>query len=207
MSRSRTSLAIQRRSRFNGATSSEPQYIAYDSFDRADSDTLGAADTGQAWRNIAGNAGVYSNKAVAKSESSGNSIVILDAQKSDMLIVSADCTFFTSDGSLSLILSCSDDTNNYMRVRVGATSIQFYRNRNSASTQVGSYAYSWANGLTNKVAISVNGNNYSAYLNGTLVLSIVDNNIPNNLTNVGLMFYKTGAVATSTVDNFKVEAL
>lgn len=85
-----------------------------DSFNRADSATLGTADTGQVWDSSAGSSGVFgisTNKAYL-STTAANSVAVLDSGILDYSI-SATSTSTTTDWGFTLRYV---DNNNYLRV-------------------------------------------------------------------------------------------
>ena len=164
---------------------------ATDSFNRANSGTLGTADSGQAWSNATGGLGVTSNVAVGSG--AGSNVAVLNAGISDgtfSIVVAA------LSGDSEGIVARADSTfaNGYMFV-AGNTSSVLYKKIAGSFTSIGTGSAP-SNGQTLSLVLS--GTSIICKIAGTTVISTTDATVPSGGTYAGLWKFNAGG----SLDNF-----
>lgn len=174
----------------------------YDTFNRPDGMGLGQTDTGQAWV-VSGPAGskfgIINGKAYCDDTvpETTHSFAVVNAPSS-WASVSADITWVTG-ASVGLAIRYGNINQN-MFCRIGSTGIGLFRNDNSI-VEIGSYAFTPANGSVYSVRLVARGNTYYVFLYNVLRITVTDP-FGVDYTGVGLRSYTPGQ---SRWANFKVE--
>jgi hypothetical protein len=168
--------------------------LAKDSFNRADSSTLGNAETGQVWETLLGIPQIK-NKTLTVIETI---IIRINAGRSDYR-VSADISQ-VAGGSLGLAVRIKD-IQNYYAIRIYQRSIELYKFSGAGNvTLLGSYNGTYE-GQKN-IMVEVKGNTIKAFVNQQRIFTITDNDL---MGFVGVGF--RGAGIDSYAKNFLVEEL
>lgn len=136
----------------NGTGTVSTAVLVTDSFDRADSGTLGNADTGQTWI-VHGTAGILSNLArfTALGSTPTAGLAWIDSGGSDGVL---EVTFSTWNNTISLLFRLTDE-NNYLLLHFdGGTGWRVLKREAGVVGTVASFAGGIANGDVVKVALS-----------------------------------------------------
>lgn len=170
--------------------------IAYDSFERKDSNSLGTTDLGnKKWTVSRGQLGVVGNK--AKALAPGDADAYVDA-KVNKYTASVDIVFDTYAG-----LALRYENNyHFVIVRLNSTGIAISRYENSLTTftKLGEHLFTPVKGTTYNLKAEVNGDVIKIYLDNVLVITATENKLT-SVTNVGI---KTLNDTVSTFDKFTI---
>ena len=170
----------------------------YDSFNRADANTLGVADTGQSWLVDGGTFGIVSNMARPLSLTNSFARAVIDSGLSNC-IVSVKINM-TEIADSRVLFRYIDSANHFFLHAVGSSYI-LYRRVSGATTNIGSI--NLTNNTKDDIKIALNGNNIKVYINNTLIFNITDSTYL-TATKHGIAVYNT---LTARFDDFKVEVL
>jgi hypothetical protein len=170
--------------------------IVSDSFNRADSSTLGTTETGHVWeKQGANNFGIVSNQAGLMNN--GDVWAFVDSGIGDNFNMSVD---YSAYHLYSDLIWRWIDSNNYFWLEMKTiTSIK--KRQNGSVITLGSVSgVSWSGG--EKISIKVEGNIHTAYVNGVELLSVSDSTHV-SATRHGFKAYSN----TARFDNFLIESL
>jgi hypothetical protein len=173
--------------------------IVFDSFNRANNaNSLGNADTGQAWQPLQGTWGIDNNAAYT-TNTSGFARAVIDSGLSNC-IVSCTLSTLSADGTTRFIFR-QLGINNELYIGVVATGYEIDKRVTGSPTLLGSYSITPKSG--DRLQVTLNGSNIKVYLNDILIFNVTET-FNQNQTKHGLCVYNSSA---ARYDNFKVEAI
>lgn len=176
----------------------DAEAVVSDSFDRANSSTLGTADSGQLWVNRAGGLGIVSGKATRNAGSVVEADI--DAGLSDC-VVSVDLTWQLNAG---IAFRVFDSTNYFMARIASPAGLQVYSIAAGAATVLGAYAFTPVAGTTYRLSVRLEGTSIIASIDGVERVNI-SSNFNRTYTKHGLTV--RDVAATDTFDNFEIAQL
>jgi hypothetical protein len=172
--------------------------FASDTFNRANSASLGTTDSGHTWSLLTGSFEVTNNTTKATTGTSNASMEIL---RSDNYSVSVDVKWSAYAG---IDFRTKDLTNTYF-IRLGTSGLGLFRQLAGANTSLGSHSFTPLANSNHTLKVTVSGSTIKVLLNGTEVISATDTDTTLiNETKVGIRTFND---TVSTFDNFKVEAI
>lgn len=184
------------------------QILVSDSFNRSNG-YLGTSETGQSW--LTGGVSttawdVYSNKAMRHSSTdSVNDVAYIDCGRSNVT-VSANITMGSYNSGMRLIARMSGaNINNCMSFHFdSAGGIRIYKRISAVETSLAVGTYSVTVGSAYACSFTCKGNEFSVSINGSSVLSAVDDNALKSNTMVGMFIpiYSAFPFNTDFMDNF-----
>lgn len=183
----------------------------YDTFDRADSASIGTADTGQIWTEDVGDLQISGNLLKTTTVSSGQAICSLESGLSNgrfSLTVNIGADLITRNVGVIFRMT---DANNFWVARPsktsgGAGSVQIVKCVSGVFTTVANIAAT-VNANTEYTVMAVANNDIiSLYFNGSLITEITDN-FNAAATKAGVRFGTTGTPASLYADKFSAEVL
>lgn len=173
-----------------------------DSFNRANSGTLGTADTGQAWTTHAGTFSIVSNKA-SSTNASGVIAATLDASLAD-IDYSIDMTLHASGSSNPGMVFRWSDINNFFEFTVTASFCRLYRRLAGTFTSVGSSVLALSPGSTYTFRVHAVGSAITCYANGVAVISATNTALTTN-TRCGIgVALESGNTNGALFDNLSI---
>jgi hypothetical protein len=172
----------------------------FDGFNRADSLSLGNADTGQAWETLVAPLKILGNKCTGQS-SGGNHGIIETGLLNKLVTVN----MFLGSADINNVYARVLDQANYVRLRIDSASISIRKVISASETVLASYSYAWSG--THTLGIKTIDNIFTAYLDGLQILTVTDDNVAKTYTKSGITLYNAAAAPLSTFEDFKVEAI
>lgn len=172
--------------------------IVFDGFNRADNaSSLGNADTGQAWTNLAGKMGLSGNQAYGVKVDTLGAFAVIDAGISDCIInylvpINLNNTRFP--------FRVQDAQNQLFLMNTGGYILKLNKRVNNTVTELASVIVTLAN--SDLIRVQAHGNNIKVFVNGELIIDVNESSFA-TATKHGLQTFETA----SRYDNFSVEAI
>lgn len=181
-----------------GSISPYNTLLVYDSFDREDSaESLGTADTKQAWEAIAGTWGISGGQAYRANASGGSfDVACIDTGKADC-VVSATFNFLHNANRLALRVT---DANNMLMVFGDATSVRIQKYENGSLSQLKLMNYTTH--PNDRISVVLYGATISVWVNGVF-LETVNSDFNKTATKHGLCRTASGGTDLKN-DDFEV---
>jgi hypothetical protein len=174
--------------------------LVSDTFTRSNG-AIGTAEVGGAWS--ATSVSVVSGKAKGTDTTYTNNATIAVSQVD--IGAFADFAWYTGE-NFSLYARADSGMANFMRVRYDGTNIELTRTISSTNTVMASYAFAWVSAEVHRIGLVCSGNTFGVYLDGSMIISITDDNATKTLLRAGFATQKTGGVPSTTVDNVLIVA-
>jgi hypothetical protein len=165
--------------------------VVSDSFNRANSGSLGSADTGQAWSLLAGTFGITSNQ--ASGTNGVQSHATIDAGISDCTVAVDAVVFVPSIGETGMCFRATDTNNLWITNTTG-----LFKRVAGSFTSMGSFAYV----AGDRISAVLSGSSIVMKKNGVTILSVTDS-FNSTATKHGLRVNSDGT-SVSRWDNFLV---
>lgn len=186
------------------ALTGDDKAIVVDSFNRADNpDSLGTADTGQAWIPMNSKWGI-SNGTAIRTGSDSNSIqviAVVDSGVSDGKVTVTNKVVSSPSKENRLVVR-AQNSGNHIQVKAQADRYEIRKTVGGVMTSLGNYATTPANG--DVVSAILNGPSIVVFLNGSRILSASDATFQTE-TKHGIGTY--GATSIENFDNFRVDPI
>lgn len=181
--------------------------VVLDTFTRADSSTLGNAETGQAWTEDVGNLAIASGRLVATAVVSSQAICSLDSGLAEGLF-----GLKTTQGGAAIthasLLFRMVDASNFLMVRINGgptqNEIQLYERVTGTLTKLAAVAFTPTNDTWYHLQVRANGTALSIRLDGNEVLTHSTSR-HQAATRVGVRFFQIST--TDVADDLSVYAL
>lgn len=144
--------------------------LVYDSFSRADAETLGNAETGQAWMPVRGTWKIRDRQAVCtQPDPTYGGLVKVQTNTTNVVNIEVELSY-TAGGNMSGLLLRMSDASNYYWLRANSTVTQLYRVQAGIATLLNSAAQGVVPG--SRLRAEIRDNTYTVKLNGAALFSV-----------------------------------
>ncbi|MGX2958056.1 hypothetical protein JNUCC23_02035 [Peribacillus sp. JNUCC 23] len=149
-----------------------PIIIAKDSFNRADSTSLGNAETGQPWIVQASEVYEIKNNAVnLKTGGINYSQILVNTPKSDGVLF-LDVKFYSNEKGG--IVFRNRDNSNFLHYVITPTGLELTKYVANTATLLGNYGFTPAHGTVYKLVVVLNGDIITAYIDGVQKIQVAE---------------------------------